>query len=120
MEEKTHSSSPFPRNSSSREPPNENLKIGVSFRHLHTYGFSTSARYQTTFLSALLRPFQAFQRSRQRIQILHDLEGLIRAGELDLVLGRPGSGCSTFLKTLTGETHGFKLSDDSEVNYQGE
>ena len=35
------------------------------------------------------------------------------------MLGRPGSGCSTFLKTISGETHGFKVDSISEINYQG-
>jgi hypothetical protein len=29
------------------------------------------------------------------------------------------SGCSTFLKTIAGETHGFQVSADSYLNYQG-
>lgn len=29
------------------------------------------------------------------------------------------SGCSTLLKTIAGETHGFQVSPESMVNYQG-
>ncbi|ERF73323.1 hypothetical protein EPUS_03156 [Endocarpon pusillum Z07020] len=36
-----------------------------------------------------------------------------------VVLGRPGSGCSTFLKITSGETHGFNVDPKSEINYQG-
>ena len=36
-----------------------------------------------------------------------------------VVLGRPGSGCSTLLKTISGETHGFYIDQKSEINYQG-
>ena len=36
-----------------------------------------------------------------------------------MVLGRPGSGCSTLLKTIAGETHGFYIDEKSEINYQG-
>ena len=36
-----------------------------------------------------------------------------------VVLGRPGSGCSTLLKTISGETHGFFIDESSELNYQG-
>jgi ABC-type multidrug transport system ATPase subunit len=35
----------------------------------------------------------------------------------DLTHGR--SGCSTLLKTIAGETHGFQVSPDSYLNYQG-
>ena len=36
-----------------------------------------------------------------------------------VVLGRPGSGCSTLLKTISGETHGFFIDKQSDINYQG-
>lgn len=39
--------------------------------------------------------------------------------EMLLVLGRPGSGCSTLLKTIAGETHGLNISENSHINYQG-
>lgn len=29
------------------------------------------------------------------------------------------SGCSTFLKTLACETHGFFVSEESKLNYKG-
>jgi ATP-binding cassette subfamily G (WHITE) protein 2 (PDR) len=29
------------------------------------------------------------------------------------------SGCSTLLKTIAGETHGFQVSPESYLNYQG-
>jgi ATP-binding cassette, subfamily G (WHITE), member 2, PDR len=34
-----------------------------------------------------------------------------------LVLGRPGSGCSTLLKTLAGEMHSLHLGNTSDVRY---
>ncbi|KAF8206136.1 P-loop containing nucleoside triphosphate hydrolase protein [Mycena galopus ATCC 62051] len=36
--------------------------------------------------------------------ILEGFSGLVRPGEMLLVLGRPGSGCSTLLKTLANQT----------------
>ncbi|KAJ7852075.1 hypothetical protein B0H14DRAFT_3085739 [Mycena olivaceomarginata] len=36
--------------------------------------------------------------------ILEGFSGVVRPGEMLLVLGRPGSGCSTFLKTLANQT----------------
>ena len=32
--------------------------------------------------------------------ILHGFDGCVRPGEMPLILSRPGSGCSTFLKVL--------------------
>jgi ABC-type multidrug transport system ATPase subunit len=67
-----------------------------------------------------MAPFRAteyFGKS-DRKQILHSFDGIIKAGELCVVLGRPGSGCSTLLKTLTGELHGLD-TDDSILHYNG-
>ncbi len=58
-------------------------------------------------------------RGKRKIQILRDFEGLVHSGEMLVVLGRPGSGCSTLLKTISGETHGFYIDEKSNINYQG-
>ena len=36
-----------------------------------------------------------------------------------VVLGPPGSGCTTFLKTIAGEMSGLELDLESEINYMG-
>ena len=54
-----------------------------------------------------------------KVEILRGCDGLIQRGELPLVLGRPGSGCTTLLKTITGETHGISIGKESQLNYQG-
>ncbi|KAL4767698.1 ABC-2 type transporter-domain-containing protein [Aspergillus nidulans var. acristatus] len=50
--------------------------------------------------------------------ILDDFTGCVRPGELLLVLGRPGSGCSTFLKTIGNQRSGYK-SVEGEIHYGG-
>jgi ABC-type multidrug transport system ATPase subunit len=35
------------------------------------------------------------------------------------VLGPPGSGCSTFLKSIAGDTHGFHVDKQATLNYHG-
>jgi ATP-binding cassette subfamily G (WHITE) protein 2 (PDR) len=35
-------------------------------------------------------------------------------------LGRPGSGCSTFLKAISGDLYGLSLDPGSVINYNGE
>lgn len=52
-------------------------------------------------------------------RILRKFDGLLESGELLLVLGRPGSGCTTFLKTLCGHFNGVRLEPESKINYQG-
>ncbi|KAK8085188.1 ABC multidrug transporter [Apiospora hydei] len=101
------------------------LRFGVSFSSLHVSGFDTSVRFQHTIASyALLLPrWAASLLSRRprdtRVQILRDFQGLVRDGEMLLVLGRPGSGCTTFLKALSGDTHGISIDSESQFNYQG-
>lgn len=51
--------------------------------------------------------------------ILRNFNALLKSGELLIVLGRPGSGCSTYLKTICGEMHGLDLDKDSVVHYNG-
>lgn len=58
-------------------------------------------------------------RGKRKIQILRNFEGLVKSGEMLVVLGRPGSGCSTLLKTIAGETHGFYINEGTHINYQG-
>ena len=39
--------------------------------------------------------------------LIHDFTGCLKPGELMMVVGRPGSGCSTLLKTLAGLTSSY-------------
>ncbi|CAK9785424.1 ABC transporter [Cutaneotrichosporon oleaginosum] len=39
--------------------------------------------------------------------LLKDFSGLLKPGEMMLVVGRPGSGCTTFLKSLAGLTSSY-------------
>ncbi|KAH6634752.1 ABC drug exporter AtrF [Chaetomium sp. MPI-SDFR-AT-0129] len=48
--------------------------------------------------------------------ILHNFTGLVRPGEMLLVLGRPGSGCSTFLRTAANRS---ALKVTGELQYAG-
>jgi ATP-binding cassette subfamily G (WHITE) protein 2 (SNQ2) len=50
--------------------------------------------------------------------LLHNFNGSAKPGEMVLVLGRPGSGCSTFLKAISNEHAGF-ISVDGHVEYAG-
>ncbi|RKO93196.1 ABC-2 type transporter-domain-containing protein, partial [Blyttiomyces helicus] len=41
-------------------------------------------------------------------EILYGISGVVKPGEMLLVLGRPGSGCSSLLRTLANQTENFK------------
>lgn len=96
---------------------------GVAFRNLDVYGSGSALQIQDTvgsFLTAPLRlgNYLSFGKKEPK-QILHRFDGLLRQGEMLIVLGRPGSGCSTLLKSLTGELHGLKVGENSSVYYKG-
>lgn len=99
--------------------------LGVAFQNLNVLGWSAGAAVQPTVPNRLSHIFslgaQLFSAGRhgQRVEILRDFEGVVGEGELLLVLGPPGSGCSTLLKTLAGETSGLKVSPESYMNFRG-
>ncbi|KAI0004345.1 ABC-2 type transporter-domain-containing protein [Xylariaceae sp. FL0662B] len=39
--------------------------------------------------------------------LLHDFKGVVKPGEMVLVLGKPGSGCTTFLKSIANQRWGY-------------
>ncbi|KAK2926104.1 AAA ATPase domain [Fusarium oxysporum f. sp. vasinfectum] len=96
---------------------------GVSWRNLSVHGFSDPTEFQKDVFNVVWRsPLAAlnwFAKRKQKVKIISDFDGLVKSGELLLVLGRPGSGVSTLLKTIAGHTHGLHLDDSSEFNYQG-
>jgi len=102
---------------------NLSRSAGVAFRNLSAHGFGAATDYQKSVGNL---PFKLWGTARRllgqkqrRIDILRNFDGLVPAGEMLVVLGPPGSGCSTFLKTIAGETHGFQVDDTSYINYQG-
>lgn len=96
---------------------------GISYTKLSAHGFGVATDYQKTFGNYPLEIGGLFNRltgrGKTKIQILRNFDGLIKSGEMLVVLGRPGSGCSTLLKTISGETAGFFISPETTINYQG-
>lgn len=98
--------------------------LSFAFRNLSVSGVRASTSYQmdvyTTFLS-LQNVVRWLAGSREdRVEILQGFDGRIESGEMLLVLGRPGSGCSTLLKTLAGDMNGIDADAESYLNFQGE
>jgi ATP-binding cassette subfamily G (WHITE) protein 2 (PDR) len=99
---------------------NEMKKTSVVYKNLNVFGSGKALQLQKTVSDFWMAPFRAgeYFGKTDRKQILHNFDGIIKAGELCVVLGRPGSGCSTLLKALTGELHGLE-TDDSMIHYNG-
>ncbi|KAJ7852054.1 pleiotropic drug resistance ABC transporter [Mycena olivaceomarginata] len=86
----------------------EGRELGVVFQDIRVVGLGASASYMPT-LGSLLNPLTILESIRTSRHpplrnILEGISGVVRPGEMLLVLGRPGSGCSTLLKTLTNQT----------------
>ncbi|RXW18211.1 hypothetical protein EST38_g7644 [Candolleomyces aberdarensis] len=95
-------------------------QLGVMFENLRVVGLGASASFQPT-LGSLFNPMNVVHavqmlRHPPLLDILSGFEGVVRPGEMLLVLGRPGSGCSTFLKVLANQRSSFH-SVEGEVFY---
>ena len=103
--------------------------VGVVWRDLTVKGMGLGAALQPTngdFFLGLPRMLQNLFKNGPRAvsgkppvrNILNDFTGCIRPGEMTLVLGRPGSGCSTFLKVLGNQRFGYE-DVQGDVTYGG-
>ncbi|OLN94130.1 Multidrug resistance protein CDR2 [Colletotrichum chlorophyti] len=106
----------------SESPPSR--VTGIAFRNLNVFGYSTGTQYQKSVGNMPLSMLSnlvglATSRSKGRTDILQEFEGLIEPSEMLLVLGPPGSGCSTLLKTMAGQTEGLNVSPESYMNFRG-
>jgi ATP-binding cassette subfamily G (WHITE) protein 2 (PDR) len=97
--------------------------MGVAYESLNVFGYGSDTDFQNTVGNW---PFKLPELAHrllgnrgQKVDILRDFEGLIKPGEMVCVLGPPGSGCSTLLKTISGDTHGLNIGEESKLNYNG-
>ena len=107
-------------------------KVGVVFKHLTVRGAGSTANYVRTLPDAVLGTFGPdlyrlvtrfvpalkFGSSEQTRVLTNDFTGVVRDGEMMLVLGRPGSGCTTFLKAVANK-RGDYAEVTGEVSYGG-
>ncbi|KAJ5104977.1 hypothetical protein NUU61_002324 [Penicillium alfredii] len=97
-----------------RNGDNDSHPTGVVMNKLSVHGSGTGALPAPTALSAAKSAFGVLGPLQNRIQrpssrpILRDFSATIQPGEMVLVIGKPGSGCTTFLKTLAGMWEEYK------------
>ncbi|OCL11732.1 hypothetical protein AOQ84DRAFT_386625 [Glonium stellatum] len=103
--------------------------VGVVFKHLTVKGMGLGAALQPTvgdfflglprFIKNLITkgPRQAAGKPPVRT-IIDDFSGCVKPGEMLLVLGRPGAGCSTFLKIIGNQRFGYETIE-GDVTYGG-
>ncbi|KAJ5972824.1 CDR ABC transporter [Penicillium vulpinum] len=107
-------------------------KVGVVFKNLTVKGVETGASFVRTLPQALMGTFGPdlynivcqfvpqlrFGKQLPVRDLIHDFSGTVREGEMMLVLGRPGAGCTTFLKAIANDRGAF-AGVDGEVSYGG-
>jgi ATP-binding cassette subfamily G (WHITE) protein 2 (SNQ2) len=107
-------------------------KVGVVWKNLTVKGAGSTATFVKTLPDAVIGTFGPdlyriitgfipqlkFGRHSQTRTLINDFSGIVRDGEMMLVLGRPGSGCSTFLKAIANQRAEF-AGVTGEVSYGG-
>jgi ATP-binding cassette, subfamily G (WHITE), member 2, SNQ2 len=100
-------------------------RIGVIWEGLTVTGQGGVTNFVKTFPDAFISFFNVFETTRRllgagkkarEVNILEDFRGVAKPGEMVLVLGRPGSGCTTFLKVIANQRYGYN-SVTSDVLY---
>ncbi|KAJ5566849.1 CDR ABC transporter [Penicillium sp. DV-2018c] len=107
-------------------------KVGVVFKNLTVKGVETGASFVRTLPHAVVGTFGPdlynlvcrfvpqlrFGKQPPVRDLIHDFSGTVREGEMMLVLGRPGAGCTTFLKAIANDRGAF-AGVQGEVSYGG-
>lgn len=99
--------------------------LGIAYKDLRAYGVAADSDYQPTVSNAILKlVMETYHHFRKKdpsryFDILKSMDAIMRPGEVTVVLGRPGSGCSTLLKTISSHTYGFQVGEESKISYDG-
>ena len=107
-------------------------KVGVIYKNLTVKGVGAGATFVKTVPDAILGtfgpdlyrlvtrfiPFLKIGRGAPTRTLINDFTGVVRDGEMMLVLGRPGSGCTTFLKAIANSREEY-AGVTGEVSYGG-
>lgn len=91
--------------------------LGLTWRDLTIQGVSADASINENILSQYISPFlKKGGGSTTTKTIIRDSYGCVKPGEMLLVLGRPGAGCTSLLKVLANRRREFH-SVEGQVMY---
>ena len=90
-------------------------KLGLTWNNLNVRGVGADAAFNENVLSQFNIPRNIKEgRNKPPLKtILEDTHGCVKPGEMLLVLGRPGAGCTTLLKMLSNRRQGYAEVDGS-------
>lgn len=90
--------------------------LGVYWDRLTVRGMGGMENFVQTFPDAFINFIDYWHPLKQmlglgpkgnEVTILDEFRGTVMPGEMVLVLGKPGSGCTTFLKSITNQRYGY-------------
>ena len=90
--------------------------IGVYWDGLTVKGFASTENYVDTFINGAINSLNfvtplvkmlGLGKKGDQATLLDNFKGVVKPGEMVLVLGRPGSGCTTFLKSIANQRYGY-------------
>ncbi|KAG2234181.1 hypothetical protein INT48_005981 [Thamnidium elegans] len=107
----------------STEAGHQPKHLGVVWKNLTVEGLGADAHTIPTVISGLIKNLQfwkllGFGAKKSTKVILKDLSGFCKDGEMLLLLGRPGSGCTTLLNIISNMRGSFTNVQGS-VSYGG-
>ncbi|KAJ6134562.1 hypothetical protein N7523_000884 [Penicillium sp. IBT 18751x] len=107
-------------------------ELGVTWQNLTVEVLAAEAAVKENMISQFNVPqlIKDMRRKPPLKAILSDSHGCVKPGEMLLVLGRPGSGCTTLLKMLANRREGYhtingdvrfgNMTHDEAIKYQGQ
>ncbi|KAJ2776197.1 ATP-binding cassette transporter snq2 [Coemansia javaensis] len=106
-------------------------RTGLVFSDLSVFGDNVRNRHIATLVTPVYKFFKAAahgfgvrgllargRRDSRARELLYKMSGVVADGEMLLVLGRPGSGCSTLLRVLGNRRHTYRRIEGT-VSYGG-
>ncbi|KAH7089188.1 multidrug resistance protein CDR2 [Paraphoma chrysanthemicola] len=104
-------------------------KLGVTWQNLTVKGVSSDAAFNENVLSQF-NPLGKGMKNLPMKTIINNSSGCVKPGEMLLVLGRPGAGCTSLLSMLsnhrlgyaevTGDVHFGSMTHEEAKDYRGQ
>lgn len=116
-------------NARSEQAGEKPRRLGVTWQNLTVTGVDSNATFNENVVSQL-SPFHNAGKSAPIKTIIDNSFGSVRPGEMLLVLGRPGAGCTTLLNILSNNRLGYKdvtgdvkfgtMTSEEAASYRGQ